>query len=711
MSTHTYSSLQKILKTYMTEEDIEYIHSVYLFSNKAHESQIRKSGEPYIIHPIAVAEILADKKLSPVVIAASLLHDVVEDTQVTLEEIEVLFGKDVKTLVDGVTKLTNIDGYSLDKVQADNHKKIILSAAKDIRIILIKLADRLHNIRTISNLNEAKQKIIANETLEVYAPIAHRLGMYNVKWELEDLCFKILNPTAYQEIADKLDLKKEQRDEIVHQEIEKLNRILEENEVDAKIFGRSKHIYSIYRKITEKKQVFEELTDLFAFRIITKTIPDCYLVLGILHENYKPIPMRFKDYIPTPKHNMYQSIHTTVIARDGIPMEIQIRTKEMDDAAEHGIASHWNYKEGKELDQEEIYQRVDWLKQALELDDEDISSSQFMTRFKEDAFTKSIFAYTPKGDSIELPENSTVLDFAFYVHTELGYKAISAKVNDKIVSLFYKLKIGDVVTIITSKNADPNYDWIYKVKTSRAKDSLRKFFKEDRKKSVRDEGRKFLIKYAESNGIENIKTLIDNDEIYIVMDKFGFGSKEDFFYAIGIGELEFNDIVLAFKKKKPKAQKIKKLNDVVIKHARKPFEYHLCKYCSPYPGDNIKAVKTDSKYISRYYIHRKECYQPYKESEALWTDNLLPFYKVRLEAIVKDEVGSINSFIQSLSNDNVNISSVYARGNMAGKGKVRISLELKSSIVLNEYLNNIKQNDSVISVTRIVDKGEMYDID
>ncbi|WOO87469.1 RelA/SpoT family protein [Mollicutes bacterium LVI A0039] len=706
----SYSDLQKLLEVYMRQEDIEFIHSVYLFAKNAHEGQMRKSGDPYIIHPIAVAAILAERKLDSRVIAAALLHDVVEDTDCTSDVINDLFGEDIAKIVEGVTKLGNIKGYSLDERQAENHRKLILSAAEDTRVLLVKLADRMHNIKTLGFMNESKQKIIANETLEVYAPIAHRLGMYKMKWELEDMSFKVVNPTEYNRIAKKLQLKREERDDIVKKEVERLHELFAVSNVDVTITGRSKHIYSIYRKITEKGQIFEELTDLFAFRIVTKSIADCYSVLGVLHENYKPIPMRFKDYIPTPKHNMYQSIHTTVIAADSIPIEVQIRTGDMDEVAEYGIAAHWLYKNSNDTDSihKSMQNKLSWLTDAKSLEGEGLDSIEFMDRIQADHFSKSIFVYTPQGDMIELPENSTVLDFAFYIHSELGFQALSAQVNNKVVSLFYKLSIGDVVSVVTTKNSKPEVDWIRKVKTTRAKDALKKYFKNDQKRIIRNEGRRLLLNYFLEVEDVNMKEILDSDRIYPLAEKFGIGTRDDFLYEVGIGEIELTAIKKHILKQNDNVV-VSRLPEVIIEDAIEPKTFIFCKRCSPIPGDEIKAIRANDKYTNRYVIHRNECYQPFKLNAAHWTDNAYQrSYKVRLLIEFKDKIGGIGQIVGAIVKNNINITSVYARGEFAGLGLCRVSIEVNSSDELKQVIASIRESNDVVKVERRIDE-EQYE--
>ncbi len=707
----SYSELQHKLNLYMAEDDVEYIHSVYLFTKKAHEGQFRKSGESYVIHPIAVAIILAKQQMPVEVIVSGLLHDVVEDTEYTLQDIEDLVSKEVADIVDGVTKLGDIQGYSLDAQQAENHRKLLLAAARDIRVLFVKLADRLHNMQTIKYMNENNQKLIANETMEVYAPIAHRLGMYKIKWELEDLSFKVLNPTSYSEIADKLSMKRKKRDSIVNEEVVNLQNLFEFSKIDVRISGRSKHIYSIYRKMETKKKVFEEITDLFAFRIIVDTIPECYTVLGILHENYKPIPMKFKDYIPTPKHNMYQSIHTTVIGKDGLQMEFQIRTKKMDEIAEYGIASHWSYKEQKngiEM-QQEATEKLAWLRKALEIDNEAVDSLDFMSRLKDDHFSRSIFVYTPKGEVIEIPDKATVLDFAFYIHSELGYKFLSAKVNDKIVSLTYKLQIGDVVSVITSEVAKPEVDWISKVHTTRAKEALKRYFKNDQKRVLQNEGRKQLFELADNNNMFDFIKLIDTDEFYHIINHFDIGSKEEFFYEMGVGEISPEEVVKVYEKKKIKKIKIP-LKDIIIEDVQQPYEYRYCKYCSPIPHDEIKAVRAHNKFTPNlFYIHRKECYQPYEIKKASWTDNTSDHkYRLRLEIELRDRKGALKTIIDEIVDNGLGLTSIYARGGINDSGLCKLTIEVENYSQFEKIRRNLMDSDVIIKITRRLDKEDEW---
>ncbi|MGL5021422.1 MAG: RelA/SpoT family protein [Mycoplasmatales bacterium] len=706
----TYDELQKKMHLYLSSTDVELVHKAYLYASIAHDGQIRKSGEPYIIHPIAVSQILASQNLPASVLIAGLLHDVVEDTSVTEQDIKNLFGEDVADIVEGVTKLGHIEGLSSDQIQAENHRKIILATSKDIRVILVKLADRVHNMKTIQFMNESKQKVIANETLEVYAPIAHRLGMYGMKWELEDLAFRCINREAYDEIASELNMKRSEREEIVDNVIEYANKLLKNQNIDAKLYGRTKHIYSIYTSMRKNSKSFDELTDLFGFRIVVDTIPQCYSVLGIIHENFKPIPLRFKDYIPTPKHNLYQSIHTTVITANGIQVEFQIRTKSMDLIAEHGIASHWMYKE--DIDANQIQSTIDdqlsWLKHAIENID-DSTSSQFMYAVKEDYLSKSIIVYTPKGDVIEIPEGSTVLDFAYYVHTKIGHQAVSGKVNDQFVTLFYPLKIGDVVQVITSKASEPSISSILKVKTIRASDSLKKYFKNMEKQKVRNEGYKALISYAIDQGLLDIKEKITSDCSNDLLVHFSLKSFDDFYYDIGVGELNIADIIEYITKKNINKKPVEANGcDVVyIQNAKQPHSFKMCRMCSPLPGDKIKATKNLHKYgMHEYFIHRNECLTGNEEIlSAVWKNNpKTDVFVARLTLQIKDQPGSVAKVLAALSSQQNNILSVYFRNGMDEIGVGRASIEFPDLKTYDLVANELLQLDNVISVKRLIDK-------
>lgn len=699
MVQENFTKLYEIIKEYMNEKEIEEINRALLFASKAHESQIRKSGEAYIIHPIAVSIILAKQKAPHEIIISGLLHDVVEDTPYTYDDIAENFSSEIADIVEGVTKLGSIEGYTYDQIQAENHRKIIISAAKDIRVIFIKLADRLHNMRTIGYMNQEKQKLIANETLEVYAPIAHRLGMYEMKWELEDLSFKCLNPQKYREIASKIEMKRSEREEIVEETLEYITGIMEEKDMHPVIKGRSKHIYSIYKKLNQGKQ-FEDILDLFAFRIIVKNISECYLALGIIHQYFKPLPFKFKDYIPTPKHNMYQSIHTTVLTKQGISMEFQIRTEKMNSEAEYGIASHWMYKENKDTKefQKEVNQKLTWLRKILEEGETEKNSQTFMNQVKGDYLSKSIFLFTPKGDIIELPDKSTVLDFAFYVHTSVGNSALSAKVNGRVVSLFYQLEMGEVVNIITSPHAEPSLNWLSKVKTNRARESLKRYFKDVENKKIQEEGHKvFQVITKEHPELE-----IDENKMYSLLEELNIAKNEEFYYDLGLGEIASDEIVRILKDSNSTDGNRK---DVLIEGLTGEYNTKFCNYCSPLPGDEIYATEVEASKIKQYYIHRKKCTQPGIRYPALFTEHSKgQSFMCRIEMSFDDEKKILSQILNQIAEFDHNITSVYGRGRLNGLGKCKISIEIenkKEFKVLKEKLMEIK---GIEHVERVISK-------
>lgn len=702
-----YDELQLVMQNYLSTAEIEQVQKAYFFAKNAHEGQIRKSGEPYIIHPIAVSIILANQNLPATVLIAGLLHDVVEDTEIVKSDIVESFGQEVAVIVEGVTKLGNIKGLSNDFVQAENHRKIILATSKDIRVIMVKLADRIHNMRTIKHMNEAKQKLIANETLEVYAPIAHRLGMYQMKWELEDLSLRCINRTAYDEIADKINMKRSEREEMVKNVVDNTLEYLKSRNIDVQIYGRTKHIYSIYQKIVQKEKTFDELMDLYAFRIIVNTIPECYTVLGAIHEFYKPIPLKFKDYIPTPKHNMYQSIHTTVVSNLGIPIEFQIRTKQMDLTAERGIASHWMYKQNltNEEVQNHVNERISWLKLAAELD-EKIDPREFMDHVKSDYFSKNLIVYTPKGDVVEIPEGSTVLDFAFYVHTNVGNKAVSAIVNDKVVSLFYRLEIGDIVQIITNDLAQPALSYIAKVKTSRARESLKKYFKNSEKKQIQIEGKKALIKMALDEEIFDIEERLNNNSNKNWFRAFGNNSSDDFYYTIGMGDLNILEVIDYLKNDITKTPDSK---DIVISGVTSDYTYRLCKYCSPIPGDILHATNISKFHGSdEYYIHRENCRHDSDKLNCEFTKlSLNKMYIARLSILITDEKNSVAKVLNMISKLDYNVTSIYFRGAVGETAFGRVSIEVNNKENLENIISHLLNLTNVVSVERIIDKNEI----
>jgi len=536
-------SLIEKASTYMKESDIEKIREAYLFAAEAHKGQVRKSGEPYIEHPVAVAEILVNMQMDVTSAVAALLHDVVEDTNVTLDDLRARFGETLAMLVDGLTKLERIQFRSKEEQQNENYRKMFVAMAQDIRVILIKLADRLHNMRTLKFQSEEAQRRIAHETLEIYCPIAHRLGMSAIKWEMEDIALRYLNPQQYYRIANLMQKKRAEREQYIADVIERIREKLAEMGIQGDISGRPKHIYSIYKKMVDKNKQFNEIYDLLAIRIIVDNVKDCYATLGIIHTLWRPMPGRFKDYIAMPKANMYQSLHTTVIGPNGEPLEVQIRTWEMHKTSEYGIAAHWAYKEGQTNPNAGFGEKVKWFREILELQNEARDAAEFMESLKMDFFSDLVFVFSPKGEVFELPAGSVPLDFAYRVHTEVGNRTIGAKVNGRIVPLDYKLKTGDIVEILTSKHSyGPSQDWLKIAQSSHARSKIKQWFKKEKREENIQRGREAIERELKRLGLEPSEWMQD-EKMQPVAAKFAFNDIEDMLSAVGFGGITAAQIV------------------------------------------------------------------------------------------------------------------------------------------------------------------------
>ena len=732
--TYTADDVLAMCKEYMNETHIKFIEKAIYFATYAHKEQIRKSGEAYIVHPIQVAGILAELKLDPDTIATGFLHDVVEDTGFSIDDIEYEFGKDVAFLVEGVTKLGKIKYKSHAEQQAENHRKMLLAMANDLRVIMVKLADRLHNLRTLKFHKPEKQRMIAEETLEIYAPLAHRLGMNKIKWELEDTSLRYLNPQQYYRIVHLMNSKRDEREEYIHTTIENIKEATKDLEIDAVIYGRPKHIYSIYRKMKDQKKQFSEIYDLLAIRVLVHSIKDCYAVLGAIHTKWKPMPGRFKDYIAIPKANMYQSIHTTVIGPGGRPVEIQIRTFEMHQVAEYGVAAHWAYKEGnkEKVTNDPLQKQLDWFKDLIELQNETKDAKDFMNSVKEDIFGDKVYVFTPKGDVSELPLGSGPLDFAYNIHTEVGNKTVGAKVNNKIVPLNYQLKTGDIVEVLTSANSfGPSRDWINLVFTTRAKNKIKRFFKlQDRDENI-IKGRELLEKQITELGF-NFKDFMTKQGMKDIATRFNFGTEEDLFAAIGFGEISYQTVAnkmtekarreiedqkvveTAFEKTTPQGQK-KESQKMKIRHEGgviiegvDNLLIRLSRCCNPVPGDAIVGYITKGRGIS---VHRKDCPNvqlPESEQNRLievdWEDAANTGQQYDTELVVEgyNRNGLLNEVLNVINSTTKSLNSVNGKVDANKMATISVNIGIMNTQQLDFIVDKIKQIPDVYSVRRVI---------
>ncbi|UQS85458.1 bifunctional (p)ppGpp synthetase/guanosine-3',5'-bis(diphosphate) 3'-pyrophosphohydrolase [Apilactobacillus apisilvae] len=728
--------LFKELSTYMNNDHVNLVKRAYSYAAKCHKNQFRQSGEPYIVHPIQVASILADLRMDPETISAGLLHDVVEDTDATLSDIRKLFGKNIELIVDGVTKLGKIKYKSSREQLAENHRKLLLAMCSDIRVMIVKLADRLHNMRTLEHLRPEKQRRISNETLEIYAPLADRLGIGTIKWELEDISLRYLNPQQYYKIVHLMNSKRNERVAYVNEAVREVKQQVKDmNLSNVEIYGRPKHLYSIYRKMVIKHKKFGQIYDLLAVRCIVDSIKDCYAVLGAIHTKWSPMPGRFKDYIAMPKANMYQSLHTTVFGPGGKPLEVQIRTKKMHQVAEYGVAAHWAYKEGMndEVQATSDNNRLNWFKRIIELQEDTDNASDFMDGVKGELFGDHVYAFTPNGDVLELPKGSTPLDMAYLVHTDVGNHTTGAKVNGTIEPLDYKIQTGNIVTILTSVNSTgPSKDWENMVTTSRAKHKIRQFFKhKDREKNI-IAGKELLTKAIKDNGF-SLGDVLTKENLNRVLKDTYYKQIDDMYAEIGFGNKQPNGIVNiltsqirddAEKQRQEQEQKdilenhqtIEKSNDsnlkkgklnkasdgVVIKDVDNLL-IRLSHCCAPIPGDPIVGYITKGRGVS---VHRSNCPNVIENDERL--------VKVNWE-IPEDSHTLFNAYLQiegynrnSLLNDVIkNVSGVCKQinsieGKVAHDKTVTISLKVSVKNVdqLKMIMDHVKNVHDVYFVKR-----------
>lgn len=720
----------RLVSQYMSAEHVAFVQKALDYATEAHKEQFRKSGEPYIIHPIQVAGILAELHMDPHTVATGFLHDVVEDTPITLADLTRDFGSDVAMLVDGVTKLGKIKYKSHEEQLAENHRKMLIAMAQDLRVIMVKLADRLHNMRTLKHLREDKQRRIAKETLEIYAPLAHRLGISRIKWELEDTALRYLNPQQYYRIVHLMQTKRDEREAYVAETVEEIRVATEELDIYAEIYGRPKHIYSIYRKMVDQKKKFEEIYDLLAIRVIVDTIKDCYAVLGTIHTKWKPMPGRFKDYIAMPKANMYQSLHTTVIGPKGNPVEIQIRTHGMHEIAEFGVAAHWAYKEGKtdKVKPDKMTNQISWFREILELQDESYDASEFMEGVKGDIFSDKVYVFTPKGDVTELPQGSGPLDFAYSIHTDVGNKTTGAKVNGKMVQLDYKLKNGDIVEILTSPNSfGPSRDWLKLVATSKAKNKIKRFFKaQDREENVQ-KGHDAVYKTLQE--MEFLpKDYMNKNKMAELLERFNYQSEDDLYAAVGYGEVspttvanrlteeerrlqkeekekqKVQDLMNQPPTKKEERMKVRHDGGIVIEGADNLL-IRISRCCNPVPGDDIVGYITKGRGIS---IHRRDCPNVQTENaqkrliEVEWEDtsNNSKEYDADLEIYGYDRSGLLNDVLQTVNAMTKRLQSVEAKSNKDKMATIRITVGIQNLTHLKQIVDKIKQIPEVYSVRR-----------
>lgn len=738
-----YNDLILRVKKYHPSDDISLIEKAYKVASEAHKDQLRKSGEPYIIHPLYVAIILADLEMDKETIAAGLLHDVVEDTIMTEQEIRQQFGDEVALLVDGVTKLQKLqftgNGDQPDRLemQAENLRKMFLAMAKDIRVILIKLADRLHNMRTLKYQKPESQQRIARETLDIYAPIAQRLGISKIKVELDDLSLKYLEPEAYYDLVDKIAVRKNVREKYIQSIVDEVSEHIKNAGIKAQIDGRVKHFFSIYKKMKNQNKTIDQIYDLFAVRIIVDTVKDCYAALGVIHEMYKPIPGRFKDYIAMPKENMYQSLHTTLIGTNGQPFEIQIRTFEMHKAAEYGIAAHWKYKEasdGKKADNSEE-EKLTWLRQILEWQRDMSDNKEFMKLLKSDLdlFSDSVYCFTPSGEVKNLPAGSTPIDFAYSIHSAVGNKMIGARVNGKLVTIDYEIKNGDQIEILTSQNSKgPSRDWLNVVKSTQAKNKINQWFKNEFKEENIVKGKELLNTYCRARGI-NIQNLLKPDYTEAIMRKYGFRDWDAVLAAIGHGGLKEGQIInkmMEFYEKDHKVvmtneqvlaqvaenaqsasaspAKMKSKSGIVVKGIH-DIAVRFSKCCSPVPGDEIVGFVTRGRGVS---IHRTDCINilnlPEMERERLidaeWESSADEVsggkYLAEIKIYANNRNGLLADISKALTEKNIDILSMNTRTSKQGLATMSTSFEISSREELIRIIEKIKSIDSVIDIER-----------
>ncbi|WP_438311126.1 RelA/SpoT family protein [Sporosarcina sp. FA9] len=717
-----------LVASYMNEEHVQIVKKAYEAAKIAHEGQFRSSGEAYILHPVQVAGILAELQMDPSTVAAGFLHDVVEDTKVSREDIIRDFGEEVAMLVDGVTKLDKLKYKSKEEKQAENHRKMFVAMAQDIRVILIKLADRLHNMRTLKHVSEEKQRRVASETLEIFAPLAHRLGISAIKWELEDIALRYLNPQQYYRIVNMMKRKRVERENYLADLMTQIKSELENMEIEADMSGRPKHLYSIYRKMIVQGKEFNEIYDLLAVRIIVPSIKDCYAVLGIIHTLWKPMPGRFKDYIAMPKQNLYQSLHTTVVGPGGDPLEVQIRTTEMHKISEFGVAAHWAYKEGKSLSSNptDIDSKLTWFREILEFQNESSDAEEFMESLKFDLFSDMVYVFTPNGDVMELPSGSVTIDFAYRVHSEIGNRTIGAKVNGKMVPLDTELFTGDIIEILTSKQSfGPSRDWLKIAVSSQAKNKIRSYFK----KQLRDEniqkGRESIEKEIKALGFI-VKEVLTQENIKRVCEKYNFTSEEDMCAAVGFNGITAQQVANRLTEKSRREREKQDTIDKIVSEMQLPpsnkmtesgvivegidnLLIRLSKCCNPVPGDAIVGFITKGRGVS---VHRTDCPNIMSDDEendriidvewANGVEGVRKEFQVDIEITGFDRQGLLNELMMVVAETKTPIVAVSGKADKESIAKMNMTIKITNIAHLHRIVDRIKQVRDIYSVERVI---------
>ncbi len=711
---HLNELIEKV-RSYYPVADVDAIRRAHDFSAQVHKGQTRLSGEPYLVHPMAVAGIIADLKLDVPSIVGSLLHDTVEDTLATLEQIKNLFGAEVADLVDGVTKLSQVNFTSREEKQAENFRKMILAMSKDIRVLLIKLADRMHNMRTLNHLPLEKQVLTAQETLDIYAPLAHRLGIGWLKYELEDLSLKYLRPEIYDQLKRNVAKKKADREKYINEVISIISKKLEEEGIDAEVGGRSKHFFSIYEKMESQNLLYDQIYDLVAFRIIVDTMRECYEALGVIHSQWKPVPGRFKDYIALPKPNMYQSLHTTVIGPYGERMEIQIRTHEMHRVAEEGIAAHWRYKEGKDIQFNEI-QRFTWLRQLLEWQQNIQDPQEFLHSIKEDLFPDEVYVFTPKGDLLNFPKGSTVIDFSYRIHSEIGHHCSGARVNGQLVPLKYILRNGDTVEIITTHQQSPSRDWLKLVKTARAKAKIRNWIKAQQRERSIALGREILESDFNKHKLD-YANLRREGRIEAIAKELGLKDEDGLLASVGYGKITPRQVLnkllppekldgkkqslgalarlfrLVAGQKRDLGVKVNGIEDVLVRFAR-------C--CNPLPGEEIIGFITRGRGVT---VHVSSCPRvmesdPQRKVDVSWEHNGKTSRPIKIEVSCIDKPGLLAAISAAITSADVNISRAQVQTFPGERALNIFEVMLRDSDQLNRVMRNVSRVKGVFKVER-----------